>query len=144
MVPSKLFCTLSTVIALIAKCSGKLCRKLLGRFVISSKDRAPFFHNHVDYASTLSLFIPFIWFARHWYKKRSTRWWQLIGFLILFLVGVQFSYTRAAYVGIFGAIFIYYVIQWRLMKPTIAVSVVATLMLVATMVNNDRYLDFEK
>jgi O-antigen ligase len=76
----------------------------------------PFFRNHVMYACSLAIFIPFVWYGTYWYKRYSAPWLVLVFGILAFLVGINFAYTRAAYVALVAAIGIYWMIRWRLMK----------------------------
>ncbi len=76
----------------------------------------PFFRNHVMYACSLAIFLPFVWFATFWYKKRSPQWWFLIAGIVLFVVAINFAYTRAAYVALIAAIGMYWVVRFKLTR----------------------------
>lgn len=102
----------------------------------------PFFRNHVNYAAMLALFIPWVWFMRHEYARWSFRWWLIIGMLALFLAGVMFSYTRAAYLALVLAMGAYWVVRLRLMRWALGVSVVAMLAGVTYMVQGNKFMDF--
>lgn len=83
----------------------------------------PFFRNHVNYACTLALIYPYIFFAVFWYKKWSNKWIFLIFGLVFLFVAIQFSYTRAAILSIFIAAFAYYIIQYKLIKPAFFLTI---------------------
>ncbi|HMO37890.1 MAG TPA: O-antigen ligase family protein [Saprospiraceae bacterium] len=102
----------------------------------------PFYRNHVNYAAIIALFVPFIWFVRQWYPRYSLRWLLLAGALLLMLVAIQLSYTRAAYVAIFIAMGSYFIIRWRLMRAAVAGALVGAIALVALLAVNNRYLDY--
>lgn len=102
----------------------------------------PFYRNHVSYACLMVLFMPFMWYALDWYERYSKRWWAIIfGIAILFL-GIQFSYTRAAYVALFGAIGAFYIIKFRLVKYVLAVGAIAAILAVVHFTHNNKYLDY--
>ncbi len=79
----------------------------------------PWYRNHVNYAAMLSISLPLLWYARQWYPRdfRGTILWALP--VIIVFLGVQFSYTRAAYISIILGIGAYWIIRWRLMKWTL-------------------------
>lgn len=83
----------------------------------------PFFRNHVNYACTLALIYPYIFFAVFWYKKWSNKWIFLIFGLVFLFVAIQFSYTRAAILSIFIAAFAYYIIKYKLIKPAFFLTI---------------------
>ncbi|MCB0569305.1 MAG: O-antigen ligase family protein [Phaeodactylibacter sp.] len=102
----------------------------------------PFYRNHVTYASIIALFIPLVWFMRLWYPAYSLKWWFLVAGLVILLTAIQFSYTRAAYVAVVGAIGAYYAIRLRLMRYLLIVAFAAAIGLVAFMAAGNRYLDY--
>lgn len=102
----------------------------------------PFYRNHVAYASIMAVAVPFVWFMMQWYKPWSLKWLFLVGALLLLLIGIQFAYTRAAYVAIFIAIGAYFVIQFRLTKYVLAAGLVGAVALVGFLALDNRYLDF--
>lgn len=74
----------------------------------------PFFRNHVMYACLLAVFIPFLWFAAQFYPRFSKNWW-VIGFgFVSFIVGINFAYTRAAYVALLAALAMYWIVRRRM------------------------------
>lgn len=67
----------------------------------------PFFVDHGVYAATISLFIPFLGCSILFYRKMGLSIFTIVItvlFLIVFLIGIYFSYTRAAWIGIMAAI----------------------------------------
>ena len=108
----------------------------------------PFYRNHVNYASLLALFTPFVWFARQWYPKNSITRWFLNFSVIVMLVAIQLSYTRTAYVTLFMAIGAYFIIRLKLVRLVLIVSVIALISSFAYMAKNNTYLqyapDFER
>ncbi len=102
----------------------------------------PFQRNHVNYAAMLSLFVPFIILALRWYEYRSRRWWLLIGSLLLVLIAVYFSYTRAAYVSLLIALVAYFVVRARLLRPVLVAGLIIVLAGTAFFLYNNRYLDY--
>ena len=103
---------------------------------------SPFYRNHVAYAAILAVFLPFVWFVRQWYQRGTWARWILSGGLLLILMGIYFSYTRAAYLSVFIAIGAYFIIRWRLTKIVVAGALIGALSLVLFMANNNRYLEY--
>ncbi|MCB0520662.1 MAG: O-antigen ligase family protein [Lewinellaceae bacterium] len=101
----------------------------------------PFYRNKVAYACTLTILVPFVWITRHWYRRYSWKWLLLTGAILLMLLGIQLSYTRAAYVTLLLAIGTYYVIQWRLMKMAVIGAAFFGVLLVYNEVKDNAYLD---
>lgn len=101
----------------------------------------PFYRNKVAYACMLSIFLPFVWFIRQTYRTWSWQWMVLAAAAVLLLIGIQFSYTRAAYLTLAMAVGAYFVIKWRLMKPVLGVAAVLAVLYVVGMVRHNNYLD---
>ncbi len=76
----------------------------------------PFYRNHVMYACVQAIFLPFLWYATYWYPRWSGKWWLLVLGILTLLVGINFAYTRAAYVALLAAVGIYWCIRFRAMK----------------------------
>ena len=60
----------------------------------------PFFRNHVVYANMLTIFLPFIFLARTWYKSGSNKRRIINIGIFIFLAGIYYAYTRAAYLAV--------------------------------------------
>ena len=101
----------------------------------------PFFRNHVNYAAIISLFIPFVWWATTWYRRFSPMWWLVALAVLIFMVGIQFSYTRAAYVSVVAAFGTIYIVRYCLMKYVLMAGFAALIWLVAGLVRQDNYLE---
>ncbi len=102
----------------------------------------PFFRNHVMYACMLAIFIPFAWYATYWYRRWSGMWWWLAGGIALFLVGINFAYTRAAYVALVAAVGIYWLMRRRLMKAALLGTVVIAGLFAGFVRSGDNWLEF--
>jgi O-antigen ligase len=102
----------------------------------------PFFRNHVSYASVMALFFPFVWLATAWYERWSGRWWLLVLSIVILLVAIQFSYTRAAYVSLILALGAYYVIRWRWMKLCVGIVCIGLLLGVPYLAHHNNYLQY--
>ena len=102
----------------------------------------PFYRNHVSFAAILALFFPVVWFVRWWYPKGSSTRNFLTVALVVLLLAINFSYTRAAYVAIFIAGAAYFIIKWRLMKAALILSTVVLLGLAYFLSHDNKYLDF--
>jgi O-antigen ligase len=103
---------------------------------------SPFYRNHVNYAAIIVLFLPFVWFIRQWYPAYSRLWWLLSGSLVILLIAVQLSFTRAAYVAAILAIGVYFVIRFRLMKVAIALALAGAVVGLLYLSYNNRYLEY--
>ncbi|MBR9919859.1 MAG: O-antigen ligase family protein [Bacteroidetes bacterium] len=126
-----------TVLFILTKHAGKGFS-----FIDSNRVVRPFYRNHVNYASLLALFFPYIWAAQFWYKRSSLKYKFIIALLPFFLIAIQLSYTRAAYVAIIMAVGMYFIIRLKLVKPVLALGTAAVIGIAAYMVHNDTYLEY--
>lgn len=71
----------------------------------------PFYNDHTAYGCVIALFLPA---AFYFIFSRHSKGFSRILFLLLFVllvVGLLFSYSRAAWVSVLGAVFVYFLIR---------------------------------
>ena len=102
----------------------------------------PFFRNHVMYACLLAVFLPFVWYGTYWYRKYSGAWWLLVAGLVIFIMGINFAYTRAAYVALAAAAAIYWLIRRRLIRISLLVFSITFAGLIGSVTSRDNWLEF--
>lgn len=102
----------------------------------------PFFRGHVMYACSLAIFLPFLWYGTYWYRRYSFPWFFLIFGILVFLFGINFAYTRAAYVALVAAVGIYWVIRFRMMKVVLVVTLLVATIFVQVITTRDNWLQF--
>jgi O-antigen ligase len=102
----------------------------------------PFYRNHVMYACLMAVFLPFMWFATYWYRRGSAPWWLLVGGIALFIVGINFAYTRAAYIALVAAIGIYWLVRWRLLGYGLSAFAAVLILFMAFLNTKDYWLEF--
>jgi O-antigen ligase len=102
----------------------------------------PFYRNHVNFAALAVVLLPYGWYLYVHSPRLSARKWLLGACLLIILVGVQFSYTRAAYGALLGGMMAAMIIRWRLIRPAMVVAVVMASAFVVFVVQENRYLDF--
>ncbi len=73
----------------------------------------PFYPNHVIYATTMSIFLPFVFYFRTWYQKGSLIRILLTWSIFLILIAIYFSYTRSCYIALIGAFIYIYFIKFK-------------------------------
>ena len=106
----------------------------------------PIWRNHVNYACTLTLSLPILYYLKVT-SKSSNKWiYSFIG-LILFLF-INFAFARIAYICI-GAAFLYLLIlKLKASKLALIGGFICAIVLVSSMVKNDQYVllapDFDK
>ncbi|MCB0707477.1 MAG: O-antigen ligase family protein [Saprospiraceae bacterium] len=111
-------------------------------FADSNRVVRPFYRNHVNYASLLALFFPYIWAARFWYKKKTFKNRLLLLLIPFFLFAIQLSFTRASYLAILMAVGVYFIIRFHLMKPVLILGTAVLIGFAGYVVKNDNYLDY--
>jgi len=121
-----------------------LIQQILAGFTLKDSHLAmrPFYRNHVVYAALLSLFLPYVLVATTWYKRWSNKWWTVVIGMLIILIGIQFSFTRTAYIALMIALGAYFVIRLRLMKIAIGTSLAVLLAGVIFLAHNNKYLDY--
>ena len=102
----------------------------------------PFYRNHVMYACLLAVLTPFMWFGMYFFKRWSGPWVILAGGVLLFVVGINFAYTRAAYVALVAAVAIYWIIRFRLLKYAIGAGLVVMVLILSFVSTRDNWLEF--
>lgn len=83
----------------------------------------PFFNDHTLYGAIMALFIPV---AIGYIFKSDFNWWQRIGaFIVLCLLvtGLIFSYSRAAWVSLAGAVLVYLILLFKIPWKTVLLGV---------------------
>ncbi|SMB93201.1 O-antigen polymerase [Hymenobacter roseosalivarius DSM 11622] len=108
----------------------------------------PFYKNHVAYAATLSMLIPYALYAsRQPDLGLIWRWLWRAAFGML-LLGVLLSYTRASMASLPLAVGFYFVIRWRLTRLALAAAALAAAASAFYFVSQNNYMlyapDYEK
>jgi len=102
----------------------------------------PYFRNHVNYAAMVSIFFPWLWLADDWYEKGSFKRILIFFSKILYVVAIYFSYTRTCMVALIAMIPFFFIIKWRLMKPTVIGGLLVISLGVSSLLNDNYYLKF--
>jgi len=102
----------------------------------------PFFQNHVMYGSMISCFVPLIAGAIFLKKRFSLSWLFLLIGLGIFLTGVYFSYSRAAWAAVLFAVIAMVCIRFRVMHYAMLMFYVVALSAVLWLSNSNQYLNF--
>ncbi len=102
----------------------------------------PFYRNHVTYACIQAVFFPFVWLGLRRYRPYSRLWWILVGGVVLLLVGINFAYTRAAYVALVAAVGVYGLVRWRLLPAALLVVALLLGAFIGVVVHRDNWLLF--
>lgn len=74
----------------------------------------PFYNDHTAYGAAIAFFIPFS--VLFFYLPHNTKWRKIfyVVLTIIFLVGLYFSFSRAAWLSVIGSFGVYLLIRWRI------------------------------
>lgn len=102
----------------------------------------PIFRNHVNYAAILVIFLPFVFALSQLETKNIGRKIILSICLLILVVGIYFSYTRAAQASIIIAIAAFWMVKWKLTKPAVVIGLIGLFLGVGYLINDKKYLDY--
>jgi len=102
----------------------------------------PIFRNHVSYAAILVMFLPYVYALRTLDIKITTRKIALSLCVLILIIGIYFSYTRAAQASIIIAIAAYWMVTWKLTKPAVIAGVIGLFVSVGYLINDKKYMDY--
>ncbi len=74
----------------------------------------PFFNDHTSYGACLVMFFPFLIWKLFSKKIKGLKWVLLSALFGLFMMAVVFSYTRAAWVSLLGALGIFIILKFKI------------------------------
>lgn len=74
----------------------------------------PFFKDHTSYGAIVAMYVPILTSFVFYFKDNLNKLLISAFFLLVFLVGLIFSYTRAAWVSVVVALLVYIVIKLKL------------------------------
>ncbi len=74
----------------------------------------PFFNDHTSYGAAIAMFMPFL--IGSMFSKELSRKYRITSLVILviFVVGLVFSYTRAAWVSLVGALAMFFILKFKI------------------------------
>lgn len=96
-------------------------------FYFSSKGAAtaglPFYNDHTLYGAVLAFFIPFLVYRSFVFKASILNKCMYILLLVIFLIALFLSYSRAAWVSVIIAAFIYILLRMRIKRFVFFISI---------------------
>ncbi|KAA9345636.1 O-antigen ligase family protein [Adhaeribacter soli] len=98
----------------------------------------PFFRNHVIYAAIIALAIPYV-FTLLQLERKSLKGILLV-ILVILLLGVAFSYTRASWLSLPIAAFYYLAIRFKITKLGVATAYLGAALGLGYMINQNTYM----
>ncbi len=102
----------------------------------------PFFQNHVMYGSMISSVVPLV-FAAWWIQKPFHRnWILLLAAIGIFLAGIYFSYSRAAWMAVLFAIVTMVAIRFKIMHYLLLCFYAIVLAGVLWLSHQNQYLNY--
>ncbi len=101
----------------------------------------PFYHNHVNFSATISMLIPLIILSYFLTDNKIIRWTMVI-YLLVFVVGLYYSYGRGAWVATIAAGGMFFLMKMRLVKPAVLLSFLFMIYAVYWITDEDRYLNY--
>lgn len=73
-------------------------------------------------------------------EKKSNKWMILV--FLVFIIGIYFSYTRAAILSMVIAVGAYYIIKMQWVKHALAVSSIVAIIGIIFLAWDNKYMDF--
>ncbi len=101
----------------------------------------PFYRNHVNYACLLVCVLPFLYPLIHSFRQKPWIRYSLLFVGIILLIGIAFSYTRAAYVALFSIVFIYPILKFKLLNFVSVASIILICVGLFYYVMDNKYLE---
>ncbi len=102
----------------------------------------PFFRNHVNYAAISVICLPFVWaFLRINKLRNESNKWMIFVFSI-FIIGIYFSYTRAAILSMAIAVGAWYIIKLGWVKQSLFISSIVAIIGIIYLSWDNKYMDF--
>lgn len=109
---------------------------------------SPIFRNHVNYASVMVIFLPFVWAMYNKYAVGSFKRYFLGFVFLFFLVSIYLTYTRAAQGAVLIAAGAYFIVRFRLIRYSLMLAAIGAVFVVYSLLHNNQYIymapDFEK
>ena len=102
----------------------------------------PFFRNHVNYASMIAIWLPFVWLAWTWNRKKPFMQWITVLIGAALLTGLIFSYTRSAWLALVAAVAATLLVRWKLIRHAVVLAIIGLLVGVVYMRMQNRYIEY--
>lgn len=102
----------------------------------------PIYRNHVNYAVFITMFLPFIFLAKSWYRSKSVVHAFLNFSILIFLVAIYFSYTRGAWLAVGAMLAYYFILKWNLTKYVLFILGIAVFVFLVLMLKDNNYLKY--
>jgi O-antigen ligase len=100
----------------------------------------PIFRNHVNYAATLVLFLPFIFYL-FCQERRPIRYIYSMSIVILVLA-IYLSYTRAAILCLGIGFVAYFIIKVRMLAPTLVMVIMVAVAAISFLISDNNFVHY--
>ncbi|MBO7571846.1 MAG: O-antigen ligase family protein [Bacteroidales bacterium] len=84
----------------------------------------PFFNDHTSYGAAIAMFIPFL--IGFTLNREVDRKWRIVAavLLVIFITGLIFSYTRAAWISLFGALAVFLILKLKISNKIVFAAII--------------------
>lgn len=84
----------------------------------------PFFNDHTSYGAAIAMFIPFL--IGFTLNREVDRKWRIVTavLLVIFITGLIFSYTRAAWISLFGALAVFLILKLKISNKIVFAAII--------------------
>ena len=111
-------------------------------FAASYEVVRPFFRNHVNYAAISVVCLPFVWAFYRINKLENKKNIKMAFVFIIFIIGIYFSFTRAAILSMIIAWGAWYIIKNKWVKQALFLSSFVAVFGILYLSWNNKYMDF--
>lgn len=111
-------------------------------FAASYEVVRPFFRNHVNYAAISVVCLPFVWAFYRINKLENKKNFKMAFVFIIFIIGIYFSFTRAAILSMVIAWGAWYIIKKKWVKQALLLSSFVAVFGILYLSWNNKYMDF--
>lgn len=111
-------------------------------FETVNESARPFYVNHVIYACTLGLALPFSVAAYGWYKHNPIIRIILISSILILLFAIITSYTRTTWLSVLAGLFSILVFKSRFLKISFVISLVGITVFCYKLVDDNYYMKY--
>ncbi len=101
----------------------------------------PFFRNHVTYAAICVIALPYVWAFLMTNKIESRPFTKYIIAMLIFIVGIYFSFTRAAILSMFIAWGAYFIFKYQWVQRTLTTVTIILIVGVSYLSWDNKYMD---
>lgn len=121
-----------------------LARYALGGFSFEEVSEAsrPFYPNHVIFSCTLGMLLPFVWYARSWYRSNPFVNLVLVGSILLILMAIAFAYTRTTWIAVVLTPFALIVFKTNYFKKTLVLGLIVVAGFCYSLIHDNAYIKY--